>query len=81
MEVSQSEIHSFCLAKTAFPNRFGSQQVPHSWAVGRVIVGLLETRTCRRTAEPLQGEPVLRVKNENHPLKSSLVQKDRGGIA
>ena len=49
--------------------------------VGRVTVGLLETRTCRRTVEPLQGEHVLRVKNENRPLKSSLVQKDRGGIA
>jgi hypothetical protein len=58
-----------------------SRFAAHSREVGRVTVGLLETRTCRRTAEPLRGEHVLRVKNENHPLKSSLVQKDRGGIA
>jgi hypothetical protein len=45
--------------------------------VGRVTVVLLETRTCGRTAEPLQGEHVLRVRNAIRPLKSSLVQKDR----
>ena len=52
-----------------------------SMGVVPVSAVLLETRTCRRTVEPLQGEHVLRVKNENQPLKSSLVQKDRGGIA
>jgi hypothetical protein len=34
-----------------------SRFAAHSREVGRVTVGLLETRTCRRTAEPSQGKP------------------------
>jgi hypothetical protein len=36
-----------------------SRFAAHSREVGRVTVGLLETRTCRRTAEPSQGKPEL----------------------
>ena len=34
-----------------------SRFAAHLREVGRVTVGLLETRTCRRTAEPSQGKP------------------------
>jgi hypothetical protein len=34
----------------------------HSREVGRATVGLSETRTCRRTAEPSRGDSALKVK-------------------
>ena len=78
VELSRVLVHRLAVLSDMLTNSHFAARLRE---VGRVTVVLLETRTCRRTAEPLQGEHVLRVKNENHPLKSSLVQKDRGGIA
>ena len=48
-----------------------SRFAAHSREVGRATVDLLETRTCRHTAGPSQGEFAHSVKTENRSFESS----------
>ncbi|MBM3379938.1 MAG: hypothetical protein FJY39_09415 [Betaproteobacteria bacterium] len=53
---SQVPVHQLAALSDMLTN---SRFAAHSREVGRVTVGLLETRTCRPTAEPSQGKPEL----------------------